>query len=76
MAAYAYHAMVLGYRDETVECFLSKALFAVGEDWSMEELLPLVLELDGIWLSIVFAETMAVLVTTVFLLAKRKKYGY
>ena len=36
-------------------------------------LLPLVLELDGIWLSIVFAETMAVLVTTVFLLAKRKK---
>ena len=35
-------------------------------------LLPLVLELDGIWLSIVFAETMAVLVTTVFLLAKRK----
>ena len=39
-------------------------------------LLPLVLELDGIWLSIVFAETMAVLVTTVFLLAKRKKYGY
>ena len=39
-------------------------------------LLPLVLELDGIWLSIVFAETMAVLVTMVFLLAKRKKYGY
>ena len=25
MAAYAYHAMVLGYRDETVERFLSKA---------------------------------------------------
>ena len=39
-------------------------------------LLPLVLELDGIWLSIVFAETMAVLVTMVFLLARRKKYGY
>ena len=39
-------------------------------------LLPLVLELDGIWLSIVFAETMAVLATMVFLLAKRKKYGY
>ena len=48
MAAYAYHAMVLGYRDETVERFLSKALFAVGEDWSMEELLPLVLELGGV----------------------------
>ena len=48
MAAYAYHAMVLGYRDESVERFLSKALFAVGEDWSMEELLPLVLELGGV----------------------------
>ena len=48
MAAYAYHAMVLGYRDETVERFLSKALFAVGEDWSMEELLPLVLELGEV----------------------------
>jgi hydroxylamine reductase len=40
--------MVLGYRDETVERFLSKALFAVGEDWSMEELLPLVLELGEV----------------------------
>lgn len=48
MAAYAYHAMVLGYRDESVERFLSKALFAVGEDWSMEELLPLVLELGEV----------------------------
>lgn len=48
MAAYAYHAMALGYRDESVERFLSKALFAVGEDWSMEELLPLVLELGGV----------------------------
>lgn len=48
MAAYAYHAMVLGNRDESVERFLSKALFAVGEDWSMEELLPLVLELGGV----------------------------
>lgn len=47
MAAYAYHAMVLGYRDESVERFLSKALFAVGEDWSMEELLPLVLSSAG-----------------------------
>lgn len=44
MAAYAYHAMALGYRDEEVLHFICKALFAVGEDWSMEELLPVVLE--------------------------------
>ena len=30
MAAYAYHAAVLGYTDETVNRFFYKALFAVG----------------------------------------------
>ena len=45
MAAYAYHAMVLGYTDETVNKFFYKALFAVGEnDWGSEELLPIVME--------------------------------
>lgn len=44
MAAYAYHAGVLGYADEAVSRFLAKALRAVGEDWGMEELLPVVLE--------------------------------
>ena len=44
MAAYAHHAMVLGYEDEDVNRFLARALFAVGEDWSMEELLPIVME--------------------------------
>ena len=44
MAAYAYHAMVLGYSDETVNRFFLKALFSIGEDWGMEELLPIVLE--------------------------------
>ena len=39
-------------------------------------LLPLVWELDGIWLSIVVAECMAVVVTALFLAGKRKKYGY
>ena len=38
MAAYAYHAMVLGYMDSEVNHFLAKALFAVGEDWNMAEL--------------------------------------
>ncbi len=44
MAAYAHHAMVLGYTDEEVNVFFAKALFAIGEDWGMEELLPIVLE--------------------------------
>ena len=44
MAAYAYHAMVLGYTDDAVNRFFAKALFAVGEDWGMEELLPIVME--------------------------------
>lgn len=44
MAAYAYHAMVLGYTDEALKKFFFKALFAVGEDWGMEELLPVVME--------------------------------
>ena len=44
MAAYAHHAFVLGYEDEEIGRFFAKALFAVGEDWGMEELLPIVLE--------------------------------
>ena len=44
MAAYAHHAAVLGYEDEALYRFFTKALFAVGEDWGMEELLPIVLE--------------------------------
>lgn len=44
VAAYAYHAMALGYTDDDLNRFLAKALFAVGEDWGMETLLPLALE--------------------------------
>lgn len=44
MAAYAYHAMALGYTDEEVNRFFVKALFVVGEDWGMDELLPIVME--------------------------------
>ena len=42
--AYAHHAMVLGYTDEEVNRFFAKALFAIGEDWGMDELLPIVME--------------------------------
>ena len=44
MAAYAHHAMVLGYTDEEVNRFFARALSAVGEDWGMDELLPIVME--------------------------------
>ena len=45
VAAYAYHAWVLGYRDDSICRFLCKALFAIGrDDWGMDELLPIVLE--------------------------------
>lgn len=39
-------------------------------------LLPLVFDIDGIWLSIVAAELSAAAVTLLFILGKRKKYGY
>lgn len=39
-------------------------------------LFPLIWKLDGIWFSIVAAEIMAVLVTTFFMILKKKKYHY
>ena len=39
-------------------------------------LLPAIWKLDGIWISVVVAEVMAVIFSAVFLLAKRKKYRY
>ena len=44
MAAYAYHAMTLGYTDTEINEFFAKALFALGEDWDMDLLLPIVME--------------------------------
>ena len=48
MAAYAYHAMVLGYTDEEVNRFFYEGLFAVGENWGMEELLPVVMKVGEV----------------------------
>ena len=39
MAAYAYHAKVLGYEDANVNAFFSEALMAVGSDKGIDELL-------------------------------------
>ena len=44
VAAYAYHAWVLGYEDEEVNDFFYKGLSALAEKDTAEELLPLVLE--------------------------------
>lgn len=52
--------------------FLRTLVFQVGAVL----LFPLIWELDGIWLSIVAAEALAIVVTALFLLGKRKRYGY
>lgn len=39
-------------------------------------LLPLLWGIDGVWISIVVAEVMAVVISVVFLVVKRKKYRY
>ena len=39
-------------------------------------LLPLIWEIDGVWISIVVAEVMAAAISAVFLVLKRKKYHY
>lgn len=44
MAAYAHHAMILGYTDDELNKFFCKALFTIGEDLGIEDLLPVVLE--------------------------------
>ena len=51
MAAYAYHAAVLGYHNEKVNNFFYKALKMLGENLEMSELLPVVLEVGEVNLS-------------------------
>lgn len=48
MAAYAYHAMVLGYTDDGVNRFFFEGMFAVGADWDMETLLPVVMQVGAV----------------------------
>ncbi len=48
MAAYAYHALTLGYSDDEVNAFFYEGMFALGEDWDMEQLLPLVMKVGEI----------------------------
>ncbi len=39
-------------------------------------ILPLIWEIDGVWISVVLAEFMSLLLGTAFLIAKKKKYRY
>ena len=48
MSAYAYHALMLGYSDETVNAFFYKALSVISYDYGMDELLPIVLEVGEV----------------------------
>ncbi len=48
LAAYAYHAEVLGYRDKEVSDFIYRALFALGIEWEVEALLPIVLDVGKV----------------------------
>ena len=48
MAAYAYHADLLGYTSDEVSELFVRALAAIGEDWGMEQLLPIVMEVGRI----------------------------
>lgn len=49
MAAYAHHANVLGYKDDSVMEFIEKALLATMDDeMGVDELVPLVLECGSV----------------------------
>ncbi len=48
MAAYAYHAMALGYSNDAVNLFFYEGMAALEKDWGMEQLLPMVLKVGEI----------------------------
>ena len=48
MAAYAHHALVLGYIDDEVNAEFAKGLVALSKDMSADELLGLVLEIGSV----------------------------
>ena len=49
VAAYAYHAALLGYTSANVNTFVGTALCAIGmDDWGMDELLPVVMKVGEI----------------------------
>jgi len=47
MSVYVYHAMTLGYSDPDVDIFFYEGLFAIGENWNQEFLLPVISKLGN-----------------------------
>ena len=52
--------------------FLRTLLFQAGAIF----ILPIFLELDGIWLAVTAAEALTLFITAAFLITQRKRYGY
>ena len=52
--------------------FLRTLLFQIV----MVLIIPLIFGISGIWASIIFAELLAVIVTTFFIFRNKSKYGY
>jgi hydroxylamine reductase len=53
VAAYAYHAFVLGHGVEEITAFIRKALAAISEDsYGLDELLPLIMECGKVNLTV------------------------
>ena len=48
MSAYAYHALLLGHSDEDVSRFFYEGLVSIGEDLSIDALIPVVLKVGEI----------------------------
>lgn len=48
MAVNAGHAMKLGYTDDTVNAFFYEGLFIVGENWSRDDLMPVIQKFEAI----------------------------
>lgn len=44
MAAYAYHAGILGYRENEIDCFFYKVLRCISQNLSVDELIKLMLK--------------------------------
>jgi Na+-driven multidrug efflux pump len=52
--------------------FLRSLVFQIGAVL----LLPVVWEIDGVWISVVIADLMAMILSFIFMAVKRKKYHY
>jgi len=56
--------------------FLRTLVFQIVFQIAMIFILPLIWGLDGIWISVIFAEILSLIVSSIFLIINRKKYQY